>query len=198
MARYREAVDQEWPQPRLPVPEHAYDPVFCSWTAIHHDVSQDWVLRNARLAADLGFGTWLTDDGWFTDKASFADYRFTGDWQPCVAKFPDFAGHVREVQAMGLRYVLWVGPFMVGDESAAAQRHAHLLLQHDERLHYSQLSPWFRETGQVVADLLARLVGDFGLDGLKLDFIDAVATDGARPEQCRLPHARRGALHNVV
>ena len=51
--------------------------MFCSWTAIHHDVSQAWVTRNARRAAELGFGTWLTDDGWFTSKASFADYRYT-------------------------------------------------------------------------------------------------------------------------
>ncbi|MFO7634096.1 MAG: alpha-galactosidase [Caldilinea sp.] len=181
LALYRQAVDHEWPQPHLSVPDHAYDPVFCSWTAIHHDVSQEWVLRNAQLAADLGFRTWLTDDGWFTDKARFADYRYTGDWQPCADKFPDFAGHVRAVQAMGLRYVLWVGPFMVGDESWAAERYAHLLQSHDDRLHYSQLSPWFAETGAVVTELLERLVVDYRLDGLKLDFIDAVTRDGERP-----------------
>jgi len=181
LALYRHVVEREWPQPRLPVPEHAYDPVFCTWTAIHHDVDQAWILRNAPLAADLGFRTWLTDDGWFTDKASFADYRYTGDWQPCVEKFPDFAGHVRAVQAMGLRYILWVGPFMVGDESWAADRYAHLLSDHDDRLHYSQLSPWFAETGVVVADLLERLVEDYRLDGLKLDFIDAVQRTGERP-----------------
>lgn len=179
-ALYREAVDVEWPQPRLPVPPCAYDPVFCSWTAIHHDVSQEWVLRNARLAAELGFGTWLTDDGWFTDKARFADYRYTGDWQPCAAKFPDFGGHVRAVQDMGLRYVLWVGPFMIGDESWAAERYAPLLQGHDERLHYSRLSPWYGATSGIVGDLLERLVEDYRLDGLKLDFIDAV-TPSPRP-----------------
>ena len=111
----------------MPVLEHAFDPVFCTWTAIHHDVSQEWVQRNARLAADLGFGTWLTDDGWFTDKAACADYGHAGDWEPCITKFPDFAGHVRAVQEMGLRYVLWVAPFMIGDESGAAKRYAHLI-----------------------------------------------------------------------
>ncbi len=181
VALYRAALDAEWPQPRLPVPACAYDPVFCSWTAIHHDVSQEWVLRNPRLAADLGFGTWLTDDGWFTDKASFADYRYTGDWQPCAAKFPDFAGHVRAVQDLGLRYVLWVGPFMIGDESWAAERYAHLLHAHDDRLHYSQLSPWYAATTDIVGDLLERLIEDYRLDGLKLDFIDAVAP-GPRPQ----------------
>ena len=182
IALYRNAVDTEWPQPHLPVPACAYDPVFCSWTAVHHDVSQEWVLRNARLAADLGFRTWLTDDGWFTDKASFADYRYTGDWQPCAPKFPDFAGHVRAVQEMGLRYALWVGPFMIGDESWAAERYGHLLQSHDERLHYSQLSPWYAATKEIVGDLLARLVEDYRLDGLKLDFIDAVQPTPRPPD----------------
>jgi alpha-galactosidase len=81
---------------------------------------------------------------------------------------------VRAVQELGLRYVLWVGPFMIGDESWAAERYAHLLQGHDERLHYSQLSPWYAATSEIVGDLLERLVDDYRLDGLKLDFIDAV------------------------
>lgn len=178
---YVETVDREWPQPKMPVPEYAFAPVFCTWTAIHHDVRQEWVLRNARIAADLGFGTWLTDDGWFTDKASFADYRYAGDWEPCVAKFPDFAGHVRTVQEMGMRYILWVAPFMVGDESQAAKRYADLLAQYIDQLHFSNLSPWLRETGDIVADLLERLVRDYHLDGLKIDFIDSIAPDIERP-----------------
>jgi alpha-galactosidase len=181
LASYRQAVEAEWPQPKLPVPDHAYDPVFCTWTAIHHDVSQEWILRNAKIAADLGFRTWLTDDGWFTEKARFADYRYTGDWHPAITKFPDFKGHVAALQAMGLRYILWVGPFMVGDESEAARGYAHLLMDHNERLHYCQLSPWYRETGTVIAALLQRLVNEYGLDGLKIDFIDAIQRKEERP-----------------
>ncbi len=194
---YRQAVDREWPQPRLPVPPAAYDPVFCSWTAIHHHVNQEWVVRTARLAAELGFGVWLTDDGWFTDKARFADYRYTGDWQPCSEKFPDFAGHVRTVQEMGMRYVLWVGPFMIGDESWASDRHSHLLMERDERLHYSRLSPWRRETVAVVGDLLERLVVDYRLDGLKLDFIDAVQRTAQRPADADYPTLGAG-LYDIL
>src|SRR5262249_28742843 len=161
------------PQPKLRVPESAYEPVFCTWTAIHHDVSQAWVLDNARRAAALGFGTWLTDDGWFTSKASFADYRYTGDWQPDRAQFPDFVGHVHAVQEMGLRYVLWVAPFMVGDASQAARRDAHLLGEATTTMRFRNLSPRRRETRQVVGDLIERLMRDYELDGLKIDFVDA-------------------------
>jgi alpha-galactosidase len=197
---YVAAVDREWPQPRLPVPDFAYDPVFCTWTAIHHAVSQDWVLRNARLAADLGFGTWLTDDGWFTDKAAFANYSYAGDWEPCAPKFPDFAGHVRAVQAMGLRYVLWVAPFMVGNASAAFQRYRHLLkedLPTLQRLKFLNLSPQLRETGTVVTELLTRLERDYGLDGLKIDFIDSFALNGGPASRAEYPSFGEG-LYRIL
>jgi len=175
-------------KPRLmPVPESAYAPVFCSWTAIHHDVSHAWVLRNARLAAELGFGTWITDDGWFTEEGKFADYSVAGDWQPSEAKFPDMHEHVAQVQALGLRYILWVAPFMVGYDSDAAQRHAALLTDGREPIRFYNLSPWHDETQAIVSALLHRLVHDYGLDGLKIDFIDSVPPHsqritGARPE----------------
>ncbi|HEU5100946.1 MAG TPA: glycoside hydrolase family 36 protein [Roseiflexaceae bacterium] len=174
---YVAAVDREWPQPALPVPASAYNPVFCTWTAIHHDVSQEWITRNARLAAELGFGTWLTDDGWFTSKASFADYRYTGDWQPDPVKFPDFAGHVRAVRELGLRYVLWVAPFMVGDASQAARQHAHMLTEATNTMRYRNMSPRRAETRQVVGDLVERLMREYQLDGLKIDFLDSIGID---------------------
>jgi alpha-galactosidase len=171
---YVATVDQLWGQAMLPVPEHAFGPVFCTWTAIHHDVTEEWILRNARLAADLGFETWITDDGWFTDRASFADYRYTGDWEPCKPKFPNFRSHVRAVQALGMRYVLWIAPFMVGDESRSAEKYAHLLTGAVPELHFSNLSPWHDETARHIGDVLERLVTDYGLDGLKIDFIDSI------------------------
>ncbi len=175
---YRQTIDQTWAQPKMPVPAHAYDPVFSTWTAIHHHVDQEWILRHARLAADLGFGIWITDDGWFSEKSVFADYRYTGDWQPCQTKFPDFLEHVQAVQELGLRYLLWVAPFMLGHNSQAMTRYAHLISHELDNLNASNLSPQQSETGEIILDLLIRLVNDYHLDGLKLDFLDAIKPDG--------------------
>lgn len=164
----------------MPVPDHAYDPVFCTWTAIHHDISHDWIVRNARLAANLGFRTWITDDGWFIEKGRFADYSHVGDWLPAERKFPDFAAHVREVQALGLRYVLWVAPFMVGKDSQAAQRYEHLLTTGQERERFNNLSPWHDETGEIVGHLLEHLMHEYNLDGLKIDFLDSISMHSLR------------------
>src|SRR5216683_1664491 len=162
-ARWSHAVDREWPQPELAVPEHPYDPVFCSWTAIHHQANHDWVLRNAAIARDLGFGTWLTDDGWFTDRAVFADYRDTSDWEPCATaeKFPDFVGHVSTVKALGLATCcglgrLWsarqVNPGGVTPTCWESQMHG---------LHFANLSPLHTQTSDVVGALLERLMRDY-------------------------------------
>jgi alpha-galactosidase len=180
LAQYVQTFDAATEPNLFPVPDSAYAPVFCSWTAIHHDVSHAWVMRNARIAADLGFGTWITDDGWFTEHGKFADYSVAGDWIPSEAKFPPFREHVEAVQALGLRYILWVAPFMVGYESEAAQRYAHLLTDGREPIRFWNLSPWHDETQTIVTSLLRGMVQDYGVDGLKIDFIDSVP-----------PHSRR-------
>ena len=164
----------------MPVPASAYAPVFCTWTAIHHDVSHDWIMRNAAIAAELGFGTWLTDDGWFLASGEFGDYYQVGEWLPYAAKFPDFAAHVAAVQALGFRYVVWVAPFMIGTGSAKAAEYAGLLTTGQERERFLNLSPWRAETAGIVRDLLRRLVADYNLDGLKIDFIDAVSVHSER------------------
>jgi alpha-galactosidase len=139
-------------------------------------------MHNARIAADLGFRTWITDDGWFIEKGQFGDYRYAGDWLPYAPKFPDLKAHVHAVQALGFRYLLWVSPFMVGDESAAAQRYAHLLTTGQERNRFKNLSPQRRETHEIVGSLLERLVRDYDLDGLKIDFIDSIKPGEAAPD----------------
>ena len=167
-------VDRKQPSPALPVPEHAFDPVFCTWTAVHHDVSHDWTMRTLPLAADLGFKTFIMDDGWFLEGGLFGDYRHVGSWQPETSKFPDFAEHVRAVKDLGFRYLLWVAPFMIGYDNPRAEQEAHLLTtgQRPERFH--NLSPWHPDTARVVRELLLGLLERYDLDGFKLDFIDAL------------------------
>jgi alpha-galactosidase len=167
-------VDAQAQPAHMPVPDHAYDPVFCTWTAVHHAVSHEWIMRNAPVAASLGFRTWITDDGWFIEKGQFGNYAEAGDWQPNTTKFPDFEEHVRAVQRLGFRYVLWVAPFMVGKTSDATSQFAHLLIPGQEREQFDNLSPLCSETGTIIGNLLTRLVDNYNLDGLKIDFLDSI------------------------
>jgi alpha-galactosidase len=182
LSNYVQQVTKWMKQPLMPVPEHAYDPVFCTWTAIHHDVSHDWIMKNAPLAAELGFRTWLTDDGWFLDKGEFGNYEQVGEWRPNATKFPDFAAHVEAVKALGFRYILWVSPFMIGVNSKQAKQYSHLLTDGQERERFRNLSPWHPEVAEIIKTLLKRLIEDYKLDGLKIDFIDSISVHSARKE----------------
>src|SRR5262249_32983740 len=54
---------------------------------------------------------------------------------------------------------------------------AHLLGEATTTMRFRNLSPRRRETRQVVGDLIERLMRDYELDGLKIDFVDALALD---------------------
>jgi alpha-galactosidase len=58
-------------------------------------------------------------------------------------------------------------------------------------MQYANLSPWKKETGQIISSLLENLMREYGLDGFKLDFIDAVRPDIV-PEQCDFSSAGEG------
>ncbi|MEM7737252.1 MAG: glycoside hydrolase family 36 protein [Deinococcota bacterium] len=203
LANYRNWVDTHIQPNLMPVPDSAFDPVFCSWTAIHHDVSHHWLTRNLSIAKDLGFKTLITDDGWFlpSDKGLFGDYRYVGQWQPEPSKFPDFKAHVAAVKALGFRYLLWVAPFMVGYDSPKAEEYKDLLTTGQELERFHNLSPWHGATVQVITDTLTTLIEDYDLDGFKLDFIDAVKPTSARTQGSRestLGHAISETLQTVM
>jgi alpha-galactosidase len=182
LAHYAQLARAHLDVAELTVPDHAFEPVFCTWTAVHHEVDADWALETARLAAELGFRTWITDDGWHHEVGRFGRYDDVGAWQPAPSRFPDLAAHVRDVQELGLRYLLWVAPFMVGTASQLAEDAAECCLAGNAAASYDLLCPHHEKTARHVRELLQRLVRDYGLDGLKIDFIDALPTAIEEPD----------------
>ncbi|MFE0463342.1 glycoside hydrolase family 36 protein [Kitasatospora sp. NPDC058965] len=163
-----------WADGPVPVPAAAFEPVFCTWYARHLEITAAEVERLAALAAPLGFTGLIVDDGWQTAETS-RSYATTGDWVPA---FPDFAGHVRRVQELGLAYLLWCALPFAGDRSAAGQRFAGHRLAHREELETSVLDPAVPEVRAHLVERLSALVAEYGLDGLKVDFIDTFARSG--------------------
>lgn len=163
-------------------PAGAWAPVYCTWYAFHAAVTQDPVEANARAAADLGFGTFILDDGWSYDEskrvtASARDwYKDIGNWTVSTKKFPDMKGHVRRVQEMGLQYLFWTAPTMIGVGNDAFKE-----LKHTTQCSYDD-SFWHLDTSDepsvnAVLKKMEDLMVTYKLDGLKVDFIDDEAPD---------------------
>ena len=173
--------------PETHFPEAAWEPVYCTWYAVHAAVTQDWVEKSAAKAAELGFGTLIIDDGWCFDamKRVTPDtlgswYEWIGDWEISKRKFPDFASHRRRIRELGLNYLFWVAPFLVGAKSRFAGQfpEAH---DHQYREGCFTMDGSAREAMDAMLEKMRHVMLDYALDGLKADFLDHILPDLKAP-----------------
>ena len=153
-----------------PVPLSAREPLYSTWYAYLQDVRATDLEQEALLAAELGMKVMILDDGWQKDDSK-AFYSATGDWMPAASRFPDMRAHVDKVHRAGLKYMLWLSVPFVGDESKAYVRFKDKLLSFND--HVGILDPRFPEVREYLISTYERVVGEWGFDGLKLDFIDS-------------------------
>jgi len=161
------------------VSEAAFDPLYSTWYAYLQDVHAGEIEKEARLAASLGMKTMILDDGW-QKLESRTFYSATGDWMPVPSRFPDMKSHVAAVHKAGLKYMLWLAVPYVGDESKAWD------LFKDKALAFrgseaspgkiAVLDPRFPEVREYLISTYERVVGEWGFDGVKLDFVDRFTT----------------------
>lgn len=169
--------------PQCSYPAGAWEPVFCTWYAVHAAVTQEWVEKNAALASQLGFKTLIIDDGWCFDEMKRVSpetigswYELIGDWQMSTVKFPDFAAHRKRVQDMGMKYILWVTPFLIGAKSKLFQQIKNCVFpEYNEGCHVLDTS--HTDAATEVHRLLQNVMVKYRLDGLKIDFLDHIMPD---------------------
>jgi alpha-galactosidase len=80
--------------------------------------------------------------------------------------------HVANVQAMGLKYMLWYSVPFVGKYSEAIKRFEGKTLYCNEALDTYALDPRYPEVRQYLIDIYVRALKEWNLDGFKLDFVD--------------------------
>jgi len=165
----------EWTETeREYIPSYAYEPVFCTWYAVHQELHQNWLEKTALEAYKLGYKTLIVDDGWFTSDTG-RGYWYTGDWEACNDVFEDFEAHVRRVQDIGMKYILWIAPFMVGKYSKAYKRFEDLLVAPMES--FANLCPQSKSTLEYILEVITKLYKKYHLNGFKFDFIDSLPVE---------------------
>ncbi|MET7303987.1 glycoside hydrolase family 36 protein [Embleya sp. NPDC005575] len=157
--------------PAMPVPESARVPVYSTWYAFNQQVNAAAVETQADLAAGLGCGVLILDDGW-QSLGSGRGYAGCGDWVPDPDKFPDFAGHVARVREGGIRYMAWIAPFLLGPLAMCYKEWADFAPAAARVPGAQVLDPRRPEVRAHVVRMCVSLVNDYGLDGLKVDFLD--------------------------
>lgn len=183
LADWRKALALPLPE----FPEGAWEPVFCTWYAVHAAVTQDWVEKNAEIASRLGFRTLIIDDGWCFDVMKRVSpetistwYEMIGDWFLSEKKFPDFENHRKRVQAMGMKYLLWVAPFLIGAKSELYKQLADIVKPEYHEGCYTFDSSR-KEAAKLLLGKMKHVIQDYGLDGLKVDFLDYIFPNMEEP-----------------
>jgi len=87
-----------------------------SWEGVYFDFDHERLVEMARAAADLGVELFVLDDGWFGARDD--DTSSLGDWEVDRRKLPGGLGPLAaDVEALGLRFGLWIEPEMVSPRS---------------------------------------------------------------------------------
>lgn len=157
----------------LPVPERARLPFYSTWYECQKDVSQKKLEETLPFLEPSGLRSVILDDGWQCEAVlgGGSSMRSCGEWIPYPGKFPDLAGMVRSFHRRNISCLLWVAlPFVGGDAASLRNRFAGKFLR--ESPDVSVLDPRCPDVREHLAGVCERLMRDYELDGLKLDFID--------------------------
>ena len=155
----------------MDVPDCARETMYSFWYSQHQNVSADSVEKECELAAKLGFKSIIVDDGWQTDDNN-RGYSFCGDWEPSPNKFPDFTAHVKKVQNMGLKYIMWFSVPFLGMKAKMWETFKDKILCYDDFQQAAVLDVRYPEVREFLKGIYKKAVKEWGVDGLKLDFID--------------------------
>lgn len=108
---------------------HTFRPVLVnSWEAKYFDVDAESICHLAEQAAGLGIDMVVMDDGWFGKRDD--DNSGLGDWTVNEQKLGCSLGALtRRVNALGVRFGLWIEPEMVSEDSDLFRMHPDWVLQ---------------------------------------------------------------------
>ncbi len=152
----------------MPVPDIALKPLYSTWYQFHQNLDPLTLVGECKLAKDLGYEAIIIDDGWQTIDSN-RGYDFTGDWEP--ERIPDMAGLVRDIQQAGMKVGLWFSVPFCGVKSKAYQKFKGKFLTENHRW-APVFDPRYPDVRAHLVNIYRHAVSDWGLDGLKLDFID--------------------------
>ncbi|WP_433509980.1 glycoside hydrolase family 36 protein [Nonomuraea sp. CA-143628] len=169
-------VAEWWRGPADEVPEVARMPAYSTWYAMQQHVDAVSVERQAGPAAELGCEAIIVDDGWHSDDRG-RGYGHVGEWEPSATSFPDISGHVAAVKQAGLAYLLWYALPFVGRHTALWDRVQPYSLAYKEHMNAVIVDPRYPYIRELLAGHLTRAVQEWGMDGLKIDFIDQFAVE---------------------
>jgi alpha-galactosidase len=155
-----------------PVPEAARVPLYSTWYSYHQNVDPATIINECRIGGEIGLEGVIVDDGWQTLDSN-RGYAFTGDWKP--ERIPEMKKFVDGIHALNQKFMLWYSVPMAGEKSEVAKRFKDKTLGFSNSLRAHILDPRYPDVRDYLIGLYENAVREWGIDGLKLDFIELFA-----------------------
>ena len=151
------------------VPDMARYPMYSTWYSFHQNMSVDVVIENCKAARACGCRSVIMDDGWQTNDGK-GGYRHTGDWK--AERFLDMKALVDSIHNIGMNFLLWYSVPFVGEAAEVYEHFQPYLLNYSAQRGVGVLDPRYPEVRAYLIAQYVDAVKDWGVDGLKLDFVD--------------------------
>lgn len=98
-----------------------------NWEATYMNFNEEKILDIAKKAKETGVELFVLDDDWFGERND--DDRSLGDWFVNEEKLPGgISGLSEKIEALGLRFGLWIEPEMVNKNSRFYETHPDWIL----------------------------------------------------------------------
>jgi alpha-galactosidase len=170
-----------------------------NWEATYFNFDREQLLGIAREAAALGVELFVLDDGWFGRRNS--DNEGLGDWYVNEEKLPGgLKPLVDEINAMGMKFGLWIEPEMVNEDSDLYRAHPDWAFSAPNRhpmLGRNQLVLDLsrKDVENYLYDAISRLLDENHIEYIKWDMNRSLADVYSR----QLPRERQGEVsHRYV
>ncbi len=175
----------------IPIPEDARVPLYSSWYNFHQEPEQKLLTEELKVAAEMGFRTVILDDGWQFEGKNTGDYYKCGDWHVALDKFPDFKKFVDDVHSFGMKLMVWFPVPFAGFATEDYRRFKDKMAFDIDWMRAGVYDVRYKELRDYIAGTYEKFVDDFGIDGLKLDFVDAWGTTtDVPPKNDEMDHER--------
>lgn len=144
-----------------------------NWEATYMDFNEEQILKIAKKAKETGVELFVLDDGWFGERND--DYRALGDWFVNKEKLPEgISGLSEKIEALGLKFGLWIEPEMVNKDSRLYEAHPDWLLstpgRHESPSRHQHVLDFSRkEVVDYIYEMLTKIFKDAKISYIKWD-----------------------------
>lgn len=164
-----------YPIEKRALPKEINEPVYSTWYSFHRDFTDNEIIEECRKAKELGMNMVIVDSGWQTDIRNRSDGFECGDWyRVSRKKISDMRRLTDAIHAMDMKCMLWFSVPFATRGTETYKRYSDKILWHIDSLNAGILDIRYPEIRRYLIESYVRAVGEWGFDGLKLDFIDQI------------------------